>query len=93
MLPHTIAAVARWSHLLEADLERLGMILERRCQVLAHQLVRIRNVLGFQGERTVDDAIDEVRGLLSSGVVSDFTSERFHNAKWLSMNASRAGAA
>jgi len=54
---------------------------------------RIRSILGFEGERTVDDAIDEVQGLLSSGVVADFTSERFHNAKWLSMTASRAGAA
>jgi nucleoside-diphosphate-sugar epimerase len=53
---------------------------------------RIRSVLGFRGQHTVDDAIEEVGSLLGSGVVSDFTSERFHNAKWLSMNGSRVGA-
>jgi nucleoside-diphosphate-sugar epimerase len=54
---------------------------------------RIRNVLGFEPNRTVDDAIAEVDDLLSSGVVSDFRHEQFHNAKWLSANGRVQGAA
>ena len=54
---------------------------------------RIRNVLGFEPQRTVDDAIGEVGQLVSSGVVSDFRHEQFHNAKWLSANGRLQGAA
>jgi nucleoside-diphosphate-sugar epimerase len=54
---------------------------------------RIRNVLGFEARRTVDDAIGEVGHLVSSGVVSDFRHDQFHNAKWLSANGRLQGAA
>jgi hypothetical protein len=54
---------------------------------------RIRTVLGFEGERTVDDAIGEVGSLVASGVVADFRHEQFHNAKWLSGNGRLQGAA
>jgi len=54
---------------------------------------RIRTVLGFQGGRTVDDAIREVDGLLGSGSIANFSDEQFHNAKWLSVNGARQGAA
>jgi nucleoside-diphosphate-sugar epimerase len=54
---------------------------------------RIRSVLGFEGERTVDDAIGEVGSLVASGVVADFRHEQFHNAKWLSGNGRLQGAA
>ncbi len=49
---------------------------------------RIRNVLGFCPQFTVADAIKEVSNVLVSGEVSDFTDERFHNARWLSANGS-----
>jgi nucleoside-diphosphate-sugar epimerase len=54
---------------------------------------RIRTMLGFRPRHTVDDAIDEVGGLLGSGRIGDFTHEQFHNAKWLSMNGHLQGAA
>lgn len=54
---------------------------------------RIREELGFRPRYTVDDAICEVRDLLAGGVIDDFTNERFHNAKWLSVNAPARGAA
>lgn len=54
---------------------------------------RIREILGFRPKRTVDDAIDEVGGLLGSGRIADFTNELFHNAKWLSLNGRLQGAA
>jgi nucleoside-diphosphate-sugar epimerase len=54
---------------------------------------RIRSVLGFEAERTVDDAINEVGRLMSSGVVGDFRHDQFHNAKWLSVNGRLQGAA
>ena len=50
---------------------------------------RIRSVLGFRAQFTVDDAIKEVSSLLLSGQVSDFREERFHNLKWLSANGYR----
>lgn len=50
---------------------------------------RIRSVLGFRAQFTVDDAIKEVSTLLASGHVSDFRDERFHNLKWLSANGYR----
>jgi len=53
----------------------------------------IREALGFEACWTVDDAINEVRDLLISGAVADFTEARFHNAKWLSGNGHRRGAA
>ncbi len=54
---------------------------------------RIRAVLGFEPQRTVDDAISEVGQLMSSGVVGDFRCDHFHNAKWLSTNGHLQGAA
>jgi nucleoside-diphosphate-sugar epimerase len=54
---------------------------------------RIHSELGFKAKRTVDDAISEVGELLSSGVVSDFRHDQFHNAKWLSANGRLQGAA
>jgi len=54
---------------------------------------RIRSVLGFEPQRTVDDAIGEVGQLIASGVVSDFRNDQFHNAKWLSANGRLQGAA
>ncbi len=54
---------------------------------------RIRTVLGFTPERTVDDAIAEVGALISSGGVDDFRNEQFHNAKWLGANGRLQGAA
>jgi nucleoside-diphosphate-sugar epimerase len=54
---------------------------------------RIRTVLGFQPQRTVDDAIAEVDALLRTGSVPDFRHEQFHNAKWLSANGRLQGAA
>ncbi len=53
---------------------------------------RIRSVLGFRPQWTVDDAIKEVEQLLASGRVRDFTNAKFHNAKWLSANGHRQGA-
>ena len=47
-------------------------------------------MLGFRAQRTVDDAIDEVGGLLSSGAVRGLPNEQFHNAKWLSANGTAA---
>lgn len=54
---------------------------------------RIRSVLGFTAERTVDGAIAEVGELLRNGGVKDFRQEQFHNAKWLSANGRLQGAA
>jgi len=54
---------------------------------------RIQNLLGFKPQRTVDHAIGEVGGLLTSGAVTDFRNEQFHNAKWLSANGRLQGAA
>jgi nucleoside-diphosphate-sugar epimerase len=54
---------------------------------------RIRAVLGYEAERTVDDAINEVGQLMSSGMVGDFRHDQFHNAKWLSVNGRLQGAA
>lgn len=54
---------------------------------------RIRSVLGFAGDHTVDDAIAEVGQLMSSGAVSDFRHDQFHNAKWLSASGRLQGAA
>jgi nucleoside-diphosphate-sugar epimerase len=45
---------------------------------------RVRNEMGFEPKHTVDDAIDEVRDLLTSGQIADFTDKRFHNARFLS---------
>lgn len=54
---------------------------------------KIRNAFGFRGQRTVDDAITEVHGLLRSGSVSDFRGDLYNNAKWLSNNDRWRGAA
>jgi nucleoside-diphosphate-sugar epimerase len=54
---------------------------------------RIRSVLGFEPQRTVDDAIGEVGQLIASGVVADFRHDQFHNAKWLSASGRLQGAA
>lgn len=54
---------------------------------------RIRTQLGFQGRRTVDDAIVEVGELMRSGQVADFRHDQFHNAKWLSATGRLQGAA
>jgi len=54
---------------------------------------RIRAVLGYEAGRTVDDAINEVGQLMSSGRVGDFRHDQFHNAKWLSVNGRLQGAA
>jgi nucleoside-diphosphate-sugar epimerase len=54
---------------------------------------RIRSALGFECQRTVDHAINEVGQLMSSGVVADFRHDQFHNAKWLSANGRLQGAA
>lgn len=54
---------------------------------------RIRTTLGFQGKRTVDDAIVEVDNLMHSGQVADFRHDQFHNAKWLSATGRLQGAA
>lgn len=45
---------------------------------------RIEELLGFRPRYTVEDAIEEVRRLLGSGQIADFTDRRFHNAKFLS---------
>ncbi len=44
---------------------------------------RIRNEMGFVPKHTIDHAIDEVRDLLASGQIGDFTDKRFHNARFL----------
>ena len=54
---------------------------------------RIRSTLGFKAGRSVDDAIAEVGGLMSSGRVADFRHDQFHNAKWLSASGRLQGAA
>lgn len=54
---------------------------------------RIRTALGFRPSRTVDDAIAEVGGLVTSGRVADFRDDLFHNAKWLSATSRLQGAA
>jgi nucleoside-diphosphate-sugar epimerase len=54
---------------------------------------RIRSALGFRPERTVDDAIEEVAGLLAAGHVADFGEVQFHNARWLESIWQRQGAA
>lgn len=54
---------------------------------------RIRDMLGFRGKRTVENAISEVHALLKSGAVSDFRDIQFNNAKWLSNNHHWRGAA
>jgi nucleoside-diphosphate-sugar epimerase len=54
---------------------------------------RIRSVLGFEPQRTVDDAIAEVGALINSGSIDDFRHEQFHNAKWLSAHGRLQGAA
>ena len=54
---------------------------------------RIRDRLGFEPRFSVDSTIDEVAGLLDSGAVSDFTEERYHNAKWLGASAHARSAA
>lgn len=54
---------------------------------------RIRQTIGFRAGRTVDDAISEVGGLLTSGRVPDFRQDQFHNAKWLSASGRLQGAA
>ena len=53
---------------------------------------RIGSLLGFRGQRTVDDAIEEVGSLLASGEIADFTSDQFHNAKWLRATSRWQGA-
>lgn len=54
---------------------------------------RIRTTLGFRASRTIDDAIAEVGGLMTSGRVADFRHDQFHNAKWLSASGRLQGAA
>jgi len=54
---------------------------------------RIRESLPFRARRTVDDAIAEVGGLMTSGQVADFRHDQFHNAKWLSASGRLQGAA
>lgn len=54
---------------------------------------RIRSTIGFRASRTVDDAIAEVGGLMTSGRVPDFRQDQFHNAKWLSASGRLQGAA
>jgi nucleoside-diphosphate-sugar epimerase len=54
---------------------------------------RIRETLGFRAQRTIDDAIAEVGGLMTSGRVADFRHDQFHNAKWLSASGRLQGAA
>ena len=54
---------------------------------------RIRESLTFRPGRTVDDAIAEVGGLMTSGRVADFRHDQFHNAKWLSASGRMQGAA
>jgi nucleoside-diphosphate-sugar epimerase len=54
---------------------------------------RIRDRLGFEPRFTVDSTIDEVAKLLDSGSVTDFTEERYHNAKWLGASAHARSAA
>jgi len=44
---------------------------------------RIRNGLGFEPTMTVDDAIREVRELLSSGTIQNYGDEVYHNVKQL----------
>jgi nucleoside-diphosphate-sugar epimerase len=54
---------------------------------------RIRETLDFRASKTIDDAISEVGGLLTSGRVADFRHDQFHNAKWLSASGRMQGAA
>jgi nucleoside-diphosphate-sugar epimerase len=54
---------------------------------------RIRETLDFRASKTIDDAISEVGGLLTSGRVADFRHDQFHNAKWLSASGRLQGAA
>ncbi|MFN8643953.1 MAG: NAD(P)-dependent oxidoreductase [Candidatus Binatia bacterium] len=54
---------------------------------------RIRTALGFQATRSVETAIAEVGGLMTSGRVADFRHDQFHNAKWLSATGRLQGAA
>lgn len=54
---------------------------------------RIRDRLGFEPRFTVDQTIEEVATLLETGAVADFTDERYHNAKWLGVNAHARSAA
>ena len=54
---------------------------------------RIRESLSFRASRTIDDAIAEVGGLMTSGRVADFRHDQFHNAKWLSASGRLQGAA
>jgi len=44
---------------------------------------RVRDQLGFVPRFTVDDAIREVRGVLTSGGIPNFEDEVYHTVKWL----------
>jgi nucleoside-diphosphate-sugar epimerase len=48
---------------------------------------RIRDSLGFEPARTVDDAIREVRTVLQSGAVRNYGDEVYHNVKQLQRNS------
>jgi nucleoside-diphosphate-sugar epimerase len=65
--------------------EYLDRIEDRRSYRVAFN--RIRDVLGFVPEWTVDDAIREVRTVLQTGAVRDYDDERYHNVKQLQRNS------
>ncbi|GIW39880.1 MAG: epimerase [Candidatus Binatia bacterium] len=53
---------------------------------------RIRRELGFEAQRTVDDAILEVRHLLSNGHEIDYREPEFHNAAALRLKGTKYAA-
>lgn len=80
----TVGEVARKvaAHVPGAQIDEIPVNGDRRSYSVSFQ--RIRRELGFQAHYTVEDAIHEVRDLLTSGRIRDFTDKRFHNARYLS---------
>ncbi|MBI4514419.1 MAG: NAD(P)-dependent oxidoreductase [Deltaproteobacteria bacterium] len=54
---------------------------------------RVREQLGFVPQFTVDDAIREIRTLLTNGAIADIDDAQFHNVKWLRRTGLRPAAA
>jgi nucleoside-diphosphate-sugar epimerase len=54
---------------------------------------RIREQMGFLPERTIDDAIQEVRHTLTNGHGINYEDEQYHNVKWLRRTGLRRASA
>jgi nucleoside-diphosphate-sugar epimerase len=62
------------------DVEVMGDSPDRRSYRVAFD--KIRNVLGFQPEHTVEEGVAQVAALISEGRVADYQEDRYYNVRY-----------